>query len=124
MLENKLHDLACSGSITLGQAQQAISQDWRAAYVKYVGPLPGGSTAQQPTPPVPAVPEVPSRPSEGAVLPTAGQCPASAPIKGNDGSKGKIYHLPRGDPNYNRIHVEACFSTPQAAQAAGYRAAR
>ena len=130
-LENRLHALACSGKITLEQAQQAIAQDWRAAYVKYLGPLPG-EVPQPPVSPavatpapvvVPAFPVSPARPSEGANLPTAGQCPASAPIKGNDGSKGKIYHLPQGDPNYGRTHAEQCFSTPEAAQAAGYRSA-
>ena len=130
-LENRLHTLACSGKITLEQAQQAIARDWQAAYVKYLGPLPGGMGVPQPpvspavATPAPVVPAVfPANPSAGAVLPTAGQCPASAPIKGNDGSKGKIYHLPQGDPNYGRTHAEQCFSTPEAAQTAGYRAAR
>ncbi|AWN23210.1 HNH endonuclease [Deinococcus irradiatisoli] len=39
-LENKLHALACNGTISMKEAQQAIAQDWTAAYVKYVGPLP------------------------------------------------------------------------------------
>ena len=132
-LENRLHTLACSGKITLEQAQQAIAQDWRTAYVKYLGPLPGNIGVPQspispavatPAPVVPALPVSPASPSAGAVLPMAGQCPASAPIKGNDGSKGKIYHLPQGDPNYGRTYAEQCFSIPKAAQAAGYRAAR
>ncbi|UWX63036.1 hypothetical protein [Deinococcus rubellus] len=39
-LENKLHALACNGTISMQVAQQAISRDWTAAYVQYVGPLP------------------------------------------------------------------------------------
>ncbi len=36
-LENKLHDLVCSGRLSLGTAQQAIATDWVAAYKKYIG---------------------------------------------------------------------------------------
>ena len=36
-LENRLHALACSGKITLQEAQQAVSSNWTAAYVRYVG---------------------------------------------------------------------------------------
>ncbi|WP_425145793.1 hypothetical protein [Deinococcus sp.] len=39
-LENKLHTLACKGSISMQEAQKAVSGDWIAAYLKYVGPLP------------------------------------------------------------------------------------
>jgi len=39
-LENKLHDLMCSGAISVQDAQKAIAQDWIGAYRKYVGPLP------------------------------------------------------------------------------------
>ncbi len=35
-LENKLHKLACAGTITLEQAQKEIASDWIAAYRKYV----------------------------------------------------------------------------------------
>ncbi|HEX2863390.1 MAG TPA: hypothetical protein VHN99_02370 [Deinococcales bacterium] len=41
-LENKLHSLACAGTITLAAAQKAVATDWVAAYQKYVGPLPKG----------------------------------------------------------------------------------
>lgn len=40
VLENKLHALACTGKITLAEAQTAISADWTVAYVKFVGPAP------------------------------------------------------------------------------------
>jgi len=38
-LENKLHSLVCAQTITLQEAQQAISTNWIDAYNKYVGPL-------------------------------------------------------------------------------------
>ena len=44
-IENKLHDLVCSGAITLKVAQKAIATNWEAAYQKYLGPLPLGSGA-------------------------------------------------------------------------------
>lgn len=34
-LENRLHDLVCSGQVDLGTAQHEISQNWVAAYKKY-----------------------------------------------------------------------------------------
>ncbi len=39
-LENKLHALVCSGQLPIGVAQQAIAQNWPAAYQQYVGTLP------------------------------------------------------------------------------------
>ena len=126
-LENKLHSLACSGQITFVQAQQAIAKDWQAAYVQYVGPLPGGVT-RTPVPaqaakvaPAPLTPVAPS--SEATATPTGGECPGSSPIKGNISSRGQIYHLP-GDRYYTRTKAEACFSTETGAQAAGFRASK
>lgn len=69
-IENKLHELACAGKITFPQAQQAIAHNWQEAYVKYIGPLPGGAQAQrhpnQPSIPVTHVPTLP----KGAEMPT------------------------------------------------------
>ena len=129
-LENHLHALACSGKIPLQEAQTAIAGNWTVAYEKYVGPLPGGAgvvkTTQAPARPTSAAP-VPVGPASGGLpnspgnpLPNPeGSCPASAPIKGNVG-RARIYHLP-GDPYYARTKAEACFSSAQAAQAAGFR---
>ena len=41
-LENKLHAMVCATpqEMTLAQAQSAISNDWVAAYKKYIGPQP------------------------------------------------------------------------------------
>ncbi len=36
-LENRLHALACAGTITFADAQREISEDWIAAYRKYIG---------------------------------------------------------------------------------------
>jgi hypothetical protein len=134
-LENKLHDLACAGTISFQTAQQAIATDWQGAYVKYLGPLPGGVAAgsRGRTAPVPAAPvtpaTIPAVPITAArarsVAPLAGgACPAGAPIKGNVSASGKIYHLPQGDGSYSRTRAEQCFTSAQAAQAAGFRAPR
>ena len=40
-LENKLHALVCSGSMTLRAAQEGIAADWEALYAKAFGALPG-----------------------------------------------------------------------------------
>lgn len=68
-IENRLHDLACAGKITFPVAQQAIAHNWEAAYVQYIGPLPGGAQVQkhpnQPSIPVTHVPTLP----KGAVPP-------------------------------------------------------
>ncbi|GAA4020187.1 hypothetical protein GCM10022631_37270 [Deinococcus rubellus] len=132
-LENKLHALACGGQITMQEAQTAIASNWTTAYVKYVGPLPGGAQpltpGGAPTTHVPALPTPSPVPVgktaqgtgtiSGAATPNAdGSCPSSAPIKV---SKSGIYHLPTGDGNYNRTHAQQCFSDAAAAQAAGYR---
>jgi micrococcal nuclease len=55
----------------------------------------------------------------GAVSPVGGECPASAPIKGNESSG--IYPMPDGS-YYDATEAEECFVTEAAAQAAGYRA--
>jgi len=36
-LENKLHKLICSKTISMEEAQESIATDWIAAYQKYVG---------------------------------------------------------------------------------------
>lgn len=126
-LENKLHALICSGQVPVDQAQKEIAEDWTKAYVKYVGPLPGGAvtpaTGGSGTPPAPTVspatvttPTVASAPGN-----PDGSCPATAPIKV---SRSGIYHSPTGDSNYARTKAQSCFATPQAAEQAGYRAPR
>jgi hypothetical protein len=36
-LENVMHDMVCSGSLSLGEAQHEMATNWYAAYVKYNG---------------------------------------------------------------------------------------
>lgn len=47
-------------------------------------------------------------------------CPSWAPIKGNVGTKEKIYHVP-GGRDYAKTNPEECFRTEAAAVSAGYR---
>jgi hypothetical protein len=54
ILEDRLHQLVCAGSVPLATAQKAFETDWRAAYLKYVGPPPGRGG-----PPAPARAAVP-----------------------------------------------------------------
>ncbi len=124
-LENRLHALACSGKITFQEAQKAIASNWTAAYLKYLGPLPGGAQpvgVRKTSPPPPQVPALPPARVTSAPPLSDGSCPASAAIKGNIGAE-RIYHLP-DDWYYTRTRAEACFSNAAAAQAAGYRASR
>ena len=36
-LEERLHELVCSGAITLQDAQEALAEDWVETYEKYIG---------------------------------------------------------------------------------------
>ena len=48
-LENTLHVLVCRGTITLAEAQSAISGDWTAAFAKYVKVDPSTISGDGPT---------------------------------------------------------------------------
>lgn len=62
--------------------------------------------------------------ASGPVQPYAsGECPASAPIKGNQGRPEWIYHMP-GGRYYKQTKAEECFSSEAAARKAGYRASK
>jgi len=39
-LENRMHDLLCSGQVTLKTAQSVFMINWESGYKKYIGPLP------------------------------------------------------------------------------------
>ena len=41
-LENKLHELVCSGSMTLNAAQVGIASNWQALYKRVFGVAPVG----------------------------------------------------------------------------------
>jgi hypothetical protein len=58
VLENRLHELVCSGGLSLPRAQRMEATNWIAAYEKYVGTTPRASTPQplpnpRPTRPAP-----------------------------------------------------------------------
>jgi hypothetical protein len=55
------------------------------------------------------------------IAPVDGACPASHPVKANDDSH--IFHVP-GGRFYERTVAERCYTTPQAAEADGYRPAK
>jgi hypothetical protein len=123
-LENRLHALACSGKITMTEAQQAIARDWTAAYTKYVGPLPGSTQPAPASTPasIPATPLSPAPVTTVRAAPKAdGSCPPRSPVKV---SRAGIYHLPQGDGNYTRTQAVACFRDASSAAAAGYRGSR
>ena len=55
---------------------------------------------------------------------TDGSCPSWAPVKGNVNRQGeKIFHQP-GDQSYKVTKPEQCFTTPDDAKSAGFRAAK
>jgi len=60
VVENKLHTLVCSGTITLATAQRAIASNWWIAHQTYVGTTPAASTYKAPVvaqpAPVPVAP--------------------------------------------------------------------
>lgn len=116
-IENRLHDLACAGTITFPQAQQAIAANWEAAYVRYLGPLPGGAQparnpkhASLPVTHVPTLPRGSVTPAEAPTLnlpilpglptpvePSVQRPPAadrSAPEGANPGAPGAPASLP------------------------------
>ena len=103
--------MICSGKLDIKQAQEEIAKDWKAAYVKYIGPLPGETAAAT---------SAGGKAATGQHDPSGG-CPDSMPVKV---SNSGIYHVPGGS-YYDRItHVKACFATPADAEAAGYRASK
>jgi hypothetical protein len=48
-LEDKLHELVCSGQLDLKTAQKAIASNWLEAYKKYVSPNPPSSRLASPS---------------------------------------------------------------------------
>ena len=78
-LENKLHSLVCSGGLPLKAAQDAISTNWIAAYLKYVnGSI---STPDTPTQTLPS-----TTPITQSSAPTSSPKPLGATGKCNDGT--------------------------------------
>jgi hypothetical protein len=106
----------------IGDAQAVTTPaDAGAATTAAVGATPQAGTAI--APPVDATgPLGPSTVPEGAVAGNGTiECPPGFPIKGNQHSM--LYH-DQTSRSYARTAAEFCFSTPEAAQAAGFRPAR
>ena len=125
-LENKLHELVCSGKLDIRQAQREIASDWIASYQKYIGPPPGKNPAMAAAATGTEARQAAGMPSAGmnaassleAPPDASGGCPPEAPVKIS--GRG-IYHTPSSQ-YYGRAKARRCFATPQAAEGAGYRA--
>jgi hypothetical protein len=63
VLENKLHDLVCSGAVTLPAAQHIEAANWVVAYRRYVGAAPA-----------PVTPSPTHPPTSGSPPPPGGSC--------------------------------------------------
>ncbi|HEX5586419.1 MAG TPA: hypothetical protein VFZ17_03875 [Acidimicrobiia bacterium] len=71
--------------------------------------------------PYPPVPREASTEATSWIEPDAGTCPASHPVKAKLSSG--IFHVP-GGANYERTLADRCYSTAEAAEADGLRAAK
>lgn len=94
LVENKLHDLVCSGAISLSTAQNAIASNWFSAYNQYV------LGKQSPSSPTPL----------HSQTPTATISPSPSPSKSTDITPA-LTPAKKLDPR---------FATCKAANAAGY----
>lgn len=83
VIENKLHALVCSRTISLAAAQHAIATNWWAAYLKYGGSAAGYSGVHHSTAPAPK----PHRKAAPAPAPGGG-----ATAKCNDGTFSYAAH--------------------------------
>ena len=85
VVENKLHDLVCTGSITLATAQHAIASNWWSAYLRYVGAAPT-------THPPAAAPSPATHTAPPPAPTTAAGPPAGATALCNDGTYSDAAH--------------------------------
>jgi hypothetical protein len=105
-----------------GEALEAIGDS--SAATREISPSTGEAPVQELSS---VVPETHS-PAPAMEVPEGGvpgdgtaTCPSEFPVKGN--AQSKIYHTPESRV-YQQTIAEICFSTPEAAQAAGYRPPR
>ena len=93
LLENRLHNLVCSGSMSLHAAQTLISTNWYAAYKKYGGAHYSGSTTHTTSAPHAApTHRAPATHSSGAMY-----YPNCAAVRAAGAAP-----LSSGDPGYSR----------------------
>lgn len=141
-LENKLHEMICSGQIDIKVAQREIASDWIASYKKYVGPEPAGHSAHKAAHGAEANSEIMSgvknsgkneNSHSGGAAAGAERATAKRTSAGNvvetgtaliGNKKSHIYHRP-DCPDYLKIspanRVE--FKSTAEAESAGYRLA-
>lgn len=134
-LEARLHKLACEGAISFETARQAIASNWQGAYVRYVGPLPGGVKPVSGSAPAVQVPAMPGRSlsasesvsrgvpkivaGTGVLMPsTSGlACPPETPVKINEQG---LYFVPVDRATYKQVRPVLCVSSAAAAVSAGF----
>lgn len=83
-VENRLHELVCSGRLSLADAQQAMATDWKGAYQQYVGgagsqivePAPSESDEQATDEPAPASPPPDAAPPQSQPAASANCSPS------------------------------------------------
>ncbi len=114
-LENKLHEMICSGEIDIKAAQREISTDWIASYKKYVGPEPNGGSESRRAPRAVT--------ADTTTVPTGVSSSHADEIIGN--KRSHIYHKP-GCPDYDKVSEQnrMIFRSAAEAERAGYRAAK
>lgn len=114
-LENKLHEMICSGEIDIKAAQREISTDWIASYKKYVGPEPNGGSESRRAPRAVT--------ADTTTVPTGVSSSHADEIIGNE--RSHIYHKP-GCPDYDKVSEQnrMIFHSAAEAERAGYRAAK
>jgi len=115
-LENKLHEMICSGEIDIKAAQHEIAADWIAAYKKYVRPEPRGSDIYRGQRNVREDENI----QRNAASATASM---SGEIIGN--RRSHIYHKP-GCLDYDKVSEQnrVAFQSTAEAEKAGYHAAK
>lgn len=132
-LEARLHKLACEGAISFDTARRAIASNWQEAYVRYVGPLPGGIRPASGSAPAVLVPAMPGRSlsesvsrgvpkivaGTGVLMPsTSGaDCPPETPVKINEQG---VYFVPGDRAAYKQARPVLCVSSAAAAVSAGF----
>lgn len=113
-LENKLHEMICSGEIDIKEAQHEIATDWITAYKKYVGlesSVSNTSHQEQRTA------------KEKTAPPPTSYSSQTGEIIGN--RRSHIYHKP-GCPDYDKVSEQnrVLFKNTAEAEKAGYHAAK
>jgi len=92
-----------------------------APVIEPLGDVPAPAPAPTPAREEAPLPEADYTGATAWVEPIDGECPASHPVKAKESSG--IYHLP-GGAAYERTVPDRCYTTAEAAEADGFRAAK